>query len=514
MMIRTLLLFVILLLGDTSVAQEQVFSPKREFRGVWVATVANIDFPRSPTPNAIAHQEQWKNLLDRYQDIGFNAVIVQVRPAGDALYPSELAPWSKYLTGRQGLAPEPEYDPLKFMIEAAHEHGMEFHAWLNPYRATVNMDTASLAPNHAFNTHRDWLVQYGNRFYFNPALPEVRQHLNAVVAEVVNNYNIDAIHFDDYFYPYKVKDEVFPDSTEFWRYGSRFNNIEDWRRSNIDSLIETIATTINDIKPHVQFGVSPFGVWRNRADDPLGSDTRAGATTYDDLYADVVKWLRLGWIDYVIPQLYWNIGFEPADHRTLLGWWGSRNYEQNLYIGHAAYKVENNPEEAWFDPNEIPRQIRLNRRNAVTKGSAFFSSKSIMENRLGVADSLRAYYRTPALLPAPPDASMKAPDPPKLKKLKHKPGKVLLRWKAADKKNLPAYYVVYRFYGTKPGDFSDPANIVHVSAMHIDNPKFCFIDSISEADANYTYVIRAMNRQHIESEPSNAQVLTIGKPEA
>lgn len=510
---RILLLFIsFIFIANLAKAQAPAETPKREFRGVWVASVANIDFPRRPSVSAIAHQEQWKSLLERYKDVGLNAVIVQIRPAGDALYPTELAPWSKYLTGKQGTAPEPAYDPLQFMIEETHKQGMEFHAWLNPYRATVDLDTSSLAPNHAFRTHRDWMLRYGNRFYFNPALPQVRQHLNEIVAEVVTKYDVDAIHFDDYFYPYKVKDEVFPDSVEYWRYGSRFSNIDDWRRSNVDSLIETISTSIKDIKPHVQFGVSPFGVWRNRANDPTGSDTRAGATTYDDLYADVVKWLRLGWIDYVIPQLYWNIGFPPADHATLLGWWGSRNYEQNLYIGHAAYKVENNAEEAWFDPNEIPRQIRLNRRNAITKGSAFFSSKSILENRLGLMDSLRVYYQTPALLPSPPNADMKKFAAPKLLKLKYKEGRVLLRWKAADKDNLPAYYVVYRFYGKKMGDFEDPANIVHISAMQIDNPKFCFIDTVGDADANYTYVIRAVNRQHIEGEPSNIRVITVGKP--
>ncbi|MBK7871875.1 MAG: family 10 glycosylhydrolase [Saprospiraceae bacterium] len=349
----------------------QIDAPKREFRAVWVASVANIDYPRQPSPNSIALQEQFKTLLEQYKQVGLNAIIVQIRPTGDALYPTELAPWSKYLAGRQGLAPAPDYDPLKFMIDEAHKMGFEFHAWMNPYRATMDLDTLSLAPNHAFHAHRDWMVRYGGRFYFNPALPQVRQHINDIVKEVVTKYDVDAIHFDDYFYPYKIKDEVFPDSIDFWRYGARFSNIEDWRRSNVDSLIENISTTINEIKPYVKFGISPFGVWRNKDKDPSGSDTRAGATTYDDLYADVVKWMRLGWIDYLIPQLYWNIGFPPADHATLVGWWGSRSYERDLYIGHAAYKVQNDPQPAWNVPDEIPKQIQLNRRNALTKAALF-----------------------------------------------------------------------------------------------------------------------------------------------
>lgn len=505
---------IIALLLLFSSLHAQIDQPKREFRAVWVATVANIDFPREGTPNAIAHQEQWKNLLDQYKKIGLNAVIVQIRPAGDALYPTELAPWSKYLTGKQGRAPEPMYDPLEFMIREAHDRGLEFHAWLNPYRATMDLDTTNLAPNHAFRTHRDWMIKYGNRFYFNPALPAVRQHVTDIVMEVVNKYNVDAIHFDDYFYPYKVKDEVFPDSMDFWRYGGGFNRIEDWRRNNVDSLIQKISTAINETKPYVKFGISPFGVWRNKDKDPTGSDTRAGATTYDDLYADVVKWMRLGWIDYLIPQLYWNIGFAPADHATLLGWWGARSYERELYIGHAAYKVQNNPEPAWSDPNEIPRQIQLNRRNALTKGSAFFSSKSILENRLGLRDTLMHYYRTPALIPTPADAALKAYHAPRLKKARYKDGRVLLKWKVAkeDKKNLPAYYVVYRFRGTKIGDFEDAENIMWVSPFFIDNPKFCFIDGQLEQNANYTYVVVAVNREHMESKASEPKVITIGKP--
>ncbi len=491
-------------------------APKREFRAVWVATVANIDYPRTPTPDAIAHREQWKLLLEQYKQMGLNAVIVQVRPAADALYPTDLAPWSRYLTGRQGRAPEPLYDPLQFMIEEAHKMGFEFHAWFNPYRATVDMDTASLAPNHAFRGHRDWMVQYGGKFYFNPALPQVRQHIADVVAEVVTKYDVDAIHFDDYFYPYRVRDEVFPDSMDYWRYGINYNNIEDWRRSNVDSLISLVSVSIKNIKPHVQFGISPFGVWRNKDRDPAGSDTRAGATTYDDLYADVVKWMRLGWIDYLIPQLYWNIGFPPADHAVLLGWWGTRNFERNLYIGHAAYKVQNNPEPAWSDPNEIPKQIRLNRRNAVAKGSAYFSSKSLLENRLGVKDSLAAYYRTIALLPTPPDASLKPHSEPKLMRPQYKLRKsaVRIRWRINrnDRYNLPNYYVVYRFDGNRPGDREDPGNILHVTPFRQKKKKVIFYDTKLEQNVRYTYMVTAANRQHIESKPSRPRTITVGKP--
>ncbi|HMO40897.1 MAG TPA: family 10 glycosylhydrolase [Saprospiraceae bacterium] len=507
---------IIILLSGVLHLTAQIDQPKRELRAVWVATVANIDFPRQGTPSAIAHQEQWRTLLAQYKEMGINAVIVQVRPAGDALYPTELAPWSRYLTGRQGIAPEPMYDPLQFMIDEAHKMSMEFHAWLNPYRATVDLDTASLAPNHAFRTHRHWMVKYGTRYYFNPALPEVRRHFTDVVAEIVTKYNVDAIHFDDYFYPYKVKDEVFPDSVDFWRYGSRFSNIEDWRRSNVDSLIQMVSTTIHDIKPYVQFGISPFGVWRNKDKDPTGSDTRAGATCYDDLYADVLKWLRLGWIDYVMPQLYWNIGFAPADHATLLGWWGARSYERRVYIGHAAYKVQNNPEPAWSDPAEIPRQIQLNRRNALTKGSAYFSSKPLLENRLGVKDSLSNYYRAPALVPTPPDAALKPFGEPRLRRPRYirNNHEVRLKWlpNRDDRKNRPTYYVVYRFYGQKTGDFDNTDNILHITPFHQNKRRTVFYDAKPEHDVQYTYVVTAVNREHTEGKPGRIRTLTIGRP--
>lgn len=493
----------------------QIIAPKREFRGVWVATVANIDYPREGTTEVFALQEQWKNMIERHKKIGFNVIIAQVRPASDAFYPTESAPWSKYLTGKQGTAPADSFDPLKFMIEETHKQGMEFHAWFNPYRATLDFDTVNLAPNHVFRRHRDWVVRYGPRFYLNPGIPEVRKHLVTVVNEVVGGYDIDAVHFDDYFYPYKVVNEEFPDTATFSKYGEKFNDIAAWRRSNIDSLIENVSKSVKALKPHVQFGVSPFGVWRNKEQDPLGSDTRAGATTYDDLYADVIKWLKAGWIDYVIPQLYWNIGFAPADHATLVGWWGARTYERNLYVGHAAYKVANNAESAWNDPNEIPKQIQLSRRAATVQGSAYFSSKPILENRLGLRDSLAAYYQLPALIPIPPDATLKPFSEPTLLKPKIQlaQNRVRLRWKpnAKDADNQPAYYVVYRFFGSRPGDYEDPQNIIHISEFQKKDKRFQHMDFTIEKPQTYTYVVKAVNRQHIEGQPSKPRKVTLSK---
>ena len=257
-------------------SQNEPLPPKREFRGVWIATVNNIDYPRNSTVYSVALKEQYKKLIEKYKDMGFNAIIFQIRPSGDALYPTDLAPWSKYLTGKQGRSPAPYFDPLEFFIEETHKLGMEFHAWLNPYRATTNLDTFSLSEQHMLFQHRDWMMKYGGKYYFNPALPEVRQHLTDVVTEVVENYNVDAIHFDDYFYPYRIKNVPLQDTINFIKYGRNFDKIEDWRRNNVDELIQMVFTSVKQLKPHVKFGISPFGVWRNRENDPRGSDTRGG----------------------------------------------------------------------------------------------------------------------------------------------------------------------------------------------------------------------------------------------
>lgn len=486
-------------------------TPKREFRAVWMATVANIDYPRKPTIRKVPQVEDYKNLLDQYKRIGFNAVIVQVRPAADAFYPSEYAPWSTYLTGNQGTPPLPLYDPLEFMINEAHSRGLEFHAWLNPFRATMNLDTFALAPNHVFNQHRDWLVQYGNRFYYNPGIPAVRDHISEVVAEVVRNYDVDAIHFDDYFYPYPIKDVPFPDSTTFQQSSGRFSKIENWRRHNVDLMIEQISTRIKTMKAHVKLGVSPFGVWRNKEDDDLGSDTRAGVTTFDDLYADVLKWSRNAWVDYIIPQIYWNIGFEPADYEILLDWWSSRVNGPHLYIGHAAYKVGDNPAEPWQDPLEISRQVELNRSNGVCKGSAYFSSRAVLGNRLGVKDHITNLYQTPALIPEDEEGFSKRQKQPRLRRITYKSRleRIKVKWRPSkdDMENLPSYYVVYRFNDAVAGDFEDPTNIIHISGMNQKKKKFIIYDADTEVDQTYTYVVTAMNRGHNESLPSDGRAV-------
>lgn len=497
-----------------SIRYQNVQAPKRELRAAWIATVLNIDYPKTPSTNPIALKEQYRNMLDQLQELGLNSVIVQVRPAGDALYPSQFAPWSAYLTGRQGAPPKEAFDPLAFMIEETHARSMEFHAWINPFRASMNLDTASLFLTHPINTHPDWLVVYGKKMYFNPGIPEVRQHLVDVVGELVDGYDLDGVHIDDYFYPYPISGTPFPDGDTYRFYGRLSPTIEDWRRSNTDQLVEALHQRIKMTRPSISFGVSPFGVWRNKSDEaPKGSETRAGVTSYDDLYADVLKWVNRGWVDYVMPQLYWHIGYELADHEVLVRWWSQNARTVPIYIGHSAYKVGDNPEQAWMQPGEIPKQIDLNRRNFQTEGSAYFSAKSLLNNPLHLKDSLRHYYRTTALWPERPELEMPKPAPVEMRKPKWRKEAVRLRWRSTEAevagRETARYYVIYRFSGDRTGDLDDPNNILAVTpiAPEVKNNWVEFYDDRTNVGETYTYVVTAVNRAHMESNRSNARAI-------
>ncbi len=373
----------------------------REFRGVWIATVANIDWPVSPDSPWEVQKREYIKLLDYYKNLNFNAVIVQIRTAGDAFYPSNYAPWSKYLTGKQGKAPATQENPLTWMIKEAHDRGLEFHAWLNPYRATMNLETSDLSPEHDFFKHRNWMLKYGTKWYYDPGLPEVKNHLLAIIQEVVTNYDIDAIHFDDYFYPYKEPKLEFPDKASYDKYKKPGQSRDDWRRQNVNDLILALSQTIKAQKPWVQFGISPFGVWRNQSKDPKGSPTQAGQTNYDDLYADVLLWMKNKWIDYLIPQLYWSMEHRLASHRKLADWWSNNSYGVPVYIGNGPYKIREDSDEAWKNPAELNTQVNYARTLPQIQGNAFFSAKSIYIKNQDIAQHLKnEVYDRPTLPPS------------------------------------------------------------------------------------------------------------------
>jgi uncharacterized lipoprotein YddW (UPF0748 family) len=396
-------------------------SPKFEFRAVWVATVENIDWPSKKGLSVAEQKAEFIHLADMHQQNGMNALIVQIRPTADAFYPSPYEPWSEYLNGTQGLPPIPYYDPLQFMIEETHKRGMEFHAWLNPYRAIFKIGKSTVSPSHISKIHPEWFFTYNNQKIFNPGLPEVRQFVIRVVKDIVSRYDVDGIHMDDYFYPYKdSKGSDFPDSQAFAKYGNGLTK-DDWRRSNCDSIIKMLNETIKSTNPRIKFGISPFGVWRNKNKDPNGSNTKAGISNYDDLYADILLWLQKGWIDYAAPQLYWEIGHKLCDYSELINWWNTHAYSKQMFIGHGVYRSFETSERstAWKKPTELPNQLKLLRNSNNIQGSIYFNSKNFDSNPNGWNDSLRLnYYALPAIVPPMPWIDSTAPDKPIVQKTK------------------------------------------------------------------------------------------------
>ena len=377
---------------------DAIAQTKPEFRAVWVATVDNIDWPTKGNYDSDLQKAEFIKLLDMHQRNGMNAMIVQVRPVTDAFYPSQYEPWSEFLTGTQGKPPSPYYDPLEFMVAETHKRSMEFHAWMNPYRAVFNISRSSIAASHITKIHPEWFLTYGDKRYFDPGNKEAQQYLTNVVKDVVNRYAIDAIHFDDYFYPYKIAGREFPDYTTYKQYGNGMSR-DDWRRSNTDSIISMLSAVIKKENPKCQFGISPFGVWRNEDRDPMnGSKTNGAQTNYDDLYADILLWLRKGWIDYVAPQLYWEFGHKVAPYEILLDWWSKHTYGRNCYIGLGIYRANSNA--AWKDTTQLPRMIEALRSTPNIQGMVFFSSKTFEKNQNGWSDSLRLnYFKEPAKQP-------------------------------------------------------------------------------------------------------------------
>jgi uncharacterized lipoprotein YddW (UPF0748 family) len=382
-------------------------APKYEFRAAWVASVENIDWPSKKGLPVDSQKVEFIRLLEMHKRNGLNALVVQVRPAADAFYASPYEPWSEWLTGVQGKAPDPYYDPLSWMIEETHRRGMEFHAWCNPYRAVKTIGRSSVAPGHITRKHPEWFVRFENTLYFDPGNKEAQQYVTNVIRDIVRRYDIDALHFDDYFYPYDIveggpKGKDFPDNATYARYGGGLSK-GDWRRSNVDSVIVMISKAIKEEKPYCKFGVSPFAIWRNKSQDPEGSETAGGVTDYDNLYANILLWLKRGWIDYVVPQIYFDFDHPRAPYGPLLDWWAKHSYGKHCYIGLGIYKAFERIA-AWHDPNQIPRQIRAMRTYPdEVQGAVYFSSSTFNTDPFGWSDSLHnTYYNYPALLPPMP----------------------------------------------------------------------------------------------------------------
>ena len=494
MRVKSLLcVFFLLLMAGGVFAQVQTGSayPKREFRAAWIQSV-NGQFRGMPTEKL---KQNLIGQLNSLQKAGINAIIFQVRPEADALYASRLEPWSRFLTGVQGKAPEPYWDPMQFMIDECHKRGMEFHAWINPYRTKTTLKS-ELAPNHVYNIHPEWFVTYGDQLYFDPALPESRRHICMVVSDIVSRYDVDAIHMDDYFYPYPIKGKDFPDDASFARFGGGFSNKGDWRRSNVNVLIKKLHETIREIKPWVKFGVSPFGIYRNESSDPLGSKTK-GLQNYDDLYADVLLWAREGWIDYNIPQIYWHIGHPVADYETRGKWWARNTENRPLFIGQSVMNTVQNADPKNPSINQLPRKMALQRAYQTIGGSCQWPASAVVENVGKYRDALIAeYHKYPALPPVFDFIDNEAPA--KVRKMKPvwtEDGYILF-WTAPKYKeemNRAVQYVVYRFNDKEKVNIDDPSHIVAITRDNFYKLPY------EDGKTKYRYVVTALDRLHNES---------------
>ncbi|MCJ7843134.1 family 10 glycosylhydrolase [Lederbergia sp. NSJ-179] len=471
-------------------------APKQEMRASWISTVANIDM--KPGMTKTKYTAWAKSTIQMLEKKNFNTVIFQVKPTSDALYPSKLAPWSHYITGqKQGT--DPGYDPLQIMLDTAHQHGMELHAWMNPYRVTMpSQGLEDLASNHIANQQPDWVVQHGQQYYLDPGIPGVQAYLVETVKELVTNYDVDAVHMDDYFYP----GADFADQKTYKQYGSEFANIGDWRRHNVNQLVEDINLNIKAIKPWVQFGISPTGIYRNQTDDPTGSATNGNAH-YDSLFADSRQWIQKGSIDYITPQIYWSRPLTVASYTVLLDWWSRQVETQalvhpvHLYIGMADYKVNNNFDTAWDNPRELPEQILENRANGITEGQMHFTLRDILKNRLGYSAIIdEEIYNTKALTPATPWNGAHQPKKPSNVEV-DKQGKTVTITIDNKKRTDAKKYVIYRFEGNKTGDYRNPKNIVGV--IYDQNGTASFTDRNIDPDKRYTYGVTSVSHTGVES---------------
>ncbi|MGC4803903.1 glycoside hydrolase family 10 protein [Micromonospora sp. DT233] len=498
-------------------------TPKRQFRAMWISSVVNIDWPTKASqtdPDRIAAQKAeylgWLDLADR---LNHNAVVVQVRPTADAFWPSPYEPWSEYLTGVRGQ--DPGWDPLAFLVEQAHLRNLEFHAWFNPYRISMPLpqgagaDLTALAPNHPARQHPEWTFAYppagvaGSRLYYNPGIPEVREFVQTAMMDAVKRYDVDGVHFDDYFYPYPSGTHQVPDDAAFAAYNRGFTDRADWRRDNINLLIQEMNGKIKAAKPWVKFGVSPFGIWRNASADPAGSDT-TGSQSYDIISADTRKWVKQEWIDYIVPQLYWHIGQYPAaDYARLVPWWAEtvRGTRVQLYIGQADYKSGDPAYGSfWMNPRELSDHLTLNRSYPEVLGNVHFSAVQVRTNRLGATDIYAGeHYSRPALVPAMPHLPKKPLLPPVVTGAQRQDDGVRLSWRQLADGVGPlgkaTSYAIYRLDGNRLAERCDFADAAHLVGTVRATPGAVrtFTDTTAEAGKRYTYHVTALDRLANES---------------
>jgi uncharacterized lipoprotein YddW (UPF0748 family) len=472
---------------------------KREFRGAWIQCV-NGQFQGLGKDKM---QSTLRQQLDELQNDGVNAIIFQVRAECDALYESPYEPWSRFLTGVQGKAPVPYWDPLAWMVEECHKRGMEIHAWINPYRAKTK-GTVALANNHVAITHPERVFAYDSQFILNPGQPQNRDYICKIAADIVRRYDIDGFHIDDYFYPYPAAGQVIPDDKEYKAYSNGIANRGDWRRYNVDLFIKQLYETIHEVKPWVKFGVSPFGIYRNKKSAPeIGSETN-GLQNYDDLYADVLKWVNNGWVDYCVPQIYWQIGHTAADYATLIKWWNRYCANRPLFIGEDVERTVKYADLQNPNNNQMPAKYALHSQMNNVNGTVLWYAKAVADNVGNYGHVLRdSYWRHPALQPAMPFIDNKAPNKPRKLKAIWMPDGYYLFWVAPKGKNwndVASKYVVYRFEKGEKINLDDPSKIQAITANTL--YKLPFVDGAT----NYVYVVTALDKMSNESKAKKKKI--------
>ena len=481
----------------TSICFAQKPPIKHEFRGVWITSAYNLDWPSSFELTPEQKRKEFIEILDRQQKNGINTIIVQVRAAADAYYQSDIEPWSYWLTGKQGKAPEPFWDPLQFMIEECHKRNMEIHAWFNLFRAISHDRFFKLCNDHPVSKHNDWLYEIGSKSFFDPGNPEVREYLTSVIKNCVEKYDIDGVHLDDYFYAQESKKENIDDHKTFRKNKGDFEDIGDWRRDNINQLIKMLSDSIHHTKPYVKFGISPVPVWRHKSDDINGSETDRTLTCYDDLFADSRLWIKNGWIDYLAPQLYWSTLHKKVNYTKLLDWYSYNTFDHHVYIGLAYYKLSDPDDKGWEDPNQLIDQIKLIRNQEKIKGFSFFRSSSFNGNPLHMEDSLRKNINSQFCIPPtmPWLDSIPPLAPTNLKSTRTKES-ITLTWEPSKKAidgDIAHRYIIYRIKKGSPFNISTSQNIITITKTN------SFIDKTIEQQIEYTYIITSMDRLHNES---------------
>ena len=470
--------------------------PKREFRGAWIQCVNNQwkGMGRDRMQQTLTYQ------LDELQKSNINVILFQVRAEGDALYQSALEPWSRFLTGQQGLAPEPLWDPLAWMIGECHRRGMELHAWINPYRAKTK-GTPALTSLY-YQQHPDRFFEYDGLWLFDPGIPENRQYICQVVRDIVSRYDVDGLHIDDYFYPYPVAGLPIPDDRSYAIYGQGMDR-KDWRRQNVNFFIRDLYQTIHQTKPWVKFGVSPFGIYRNMSSDPNGSATN-GTQNYDDLYADVLEWVRQGWIDYNVPQIYWEIGNKAADYDILARWWNDHAAGRPLIIGQDVERTVKFPDTTNPQTHQVYQKYNIQRSLPNVVGSCQWYAKACVDNPANYTTVLRQMYHPfPALQPTMSWIDNKAPGKVRKSKVVWMNDGPVLFWTAPTAKNemdQATRYVVYRFAKGQKVVLDNPANILGITSDTFYRLPY------SGGHAQFTYVVTALDRMQNESKPVKKKV--------